>query len=69
MTALCYFKRVPDRERAKLDNIISSIVVKSTIICTEHAKIYDWLDEIVYIHFDVYHRKKFSPNQDRIHQL
>ncbi|KAG0440318.1 hypothetical protein DMUE_1830 [Dictyocoela muelleri] len=45
-TGRCYLNVVPDRKRATIEKIISSIVVESTIICTDQAKMYGSLDEM-----------------------
>ncbi|KAG0434191.1 hypothetical protein DMUE_5268 [Dictyocoela muelleri] len=39
-TGRCYLKVAPDWKRATLEKIISSIVVESTFICTDQAKMY-----------------------------
>ncbi|KAG0436423.1 hypothetical protein DMUE_4235 [Dictyocoela muelleri] len=66
-TGRCYLKVVPNRKKSTLENIISNIIVESTIICTDQAKMYGSLDELGFIHFDVCHKKNFVDPQTRAH--
>ncbi|KAG0426477.1 hypothetical protein DMUE_5965 [Dictyocoela muelleri] len=58
-TGKCFIKVIEDRKRATLEKIITSIVRESTIICTDQAKMYNSLNEIGYIHFNVCHKTNF----------
>ncbi|KAG0431935.1 hypothetical protein DMUE_5527 [Dictyocoela muelleri] len=66
-TGRCYIKVVEDRKRSTLEKIINEIVVKSTIVCTDQAKVYGSLNEIGYIHFDVCHKRNFVDPETGCH--